>query len=320
MRRFTVLTVMTALFLLLTIGGGLVKADSHCDFADETIKFGGLAPLSAPGATGAGVIVKWALEQAASDINAECGISIDGADYQLEVIVGDSEGISERAQAETERLILDQGVRGVVGMYHSAVGLAVMRVTQEHSIPTIVAGPWNDNITASGYVEYERNPPRKDVGVDYIFRISPSTSMVAFVIVDWIIELGLDDVVIFAENTDYGQPAAADERVLLEAAGIRVEQFDVELGTEDFLPLLSRILARPEPRMPCTCWSRARHPLTLTNRWRSWVSRPATIPSASPVISRDNPSNSGIQCPMATTARLTALASHRPSSAKWRRI
>ena len=247
MRRFTVLSVMTALFLLLTIGGGLVNADNHCDFADETIKFGGLAPLSAPGATGAGVIVKWALEQAASDINAECGISIDGVNYQLEVIVGDSEGISERAQAETERLILDQGVRGVVGMYHSAVGLAVMRVTQEHSIPTIVAGPWNDNITASGYVEYEGNPPRKDVGVDYIFRISPSTSMVAFVIVDWIIELGLDDVVIFAENTDYGQPAAADERVLLEAAGIRVEQFDVELGTEDFLPLLSRILARPEP-------------------------------------------------------------------------
>ena len=122
-----------------------------------------------------------------------------------------------------------------------------MKVTQENQIPTLFAGPWNDNITANGIIEYEGRPPRIDDGVDYIFRTSPANSMVAAVASDWMIALGLDDVIIMTENTDYGKPAAADERALLEAAGVTVQQYDVELGTEDFVPILSRVQARPEP-------------------------------------------------------------------------
>ena len=222
-------------------------AQAGCEFADEAIVFGGIAPLSAPGATVAGVVIEWAVRQAAADINAECGIEIDGQNHRLEVVIGDSEGISERAQVVVERLILEKNARAIVGMYHSAVALATMGVMQEHQIPTLIAGPWNDNITASGIIEYAGKAPRSEAGTDYIFRISPSTSMVARIVVDWLIALEVKDVVLIAENTDYGQPAAADERLLLEAAGVAVEQFDVELGTEDFVPILSRILARPQP-------------------------------------------------------------------------
>ena len=224
-----------------------IHADGHCDFADETIKFGGVAPLSPPGATGAGVIVDWAMQQAAADINADCGIDIAGVNHRLEVITGDSEGISERGQALAERWIFEDEVHGVVGGYHSAVALAMMKLTQENRIPTVFAGPWNDNITANGIIEFEGRAPRIEDGVDYIFRTSPANSMVAAVAANWMIELGLEDVIIMTENTDYGIPAAADERALLEAAGIAVEQYNVELGTEDFVPILSRVLARPEP-------------------------------------------------------------------------
>ena len=236
---------MASLLLLLSIAH--MQADSHCHFADETITFGGIAPLSPPGATGAGVIIDWAYQQAAADINADCGIDIGGVNHRLEVITGDSEGISERGQALAERWIFDDNVHGVVGGYHSAVALAMMSLTQQNRIPTLFAGPWNDNITANGIIEYEGRSPRIEDGVDYIFRISPANSMVAVVAADWIIELGLEDVVIMTENTDYGRPAAVDERALLEAAGIKVEQYDFELGTEDFVPVLSRVLARPEP-------------------------------------------------------------------------
>ncbi len=239
-----VLLIVVAILLATAVAG--VSADGHCDFADETIKLGGIAPLSPPGATGAGVIIDWAYQQAAADINADCGIDIAGVNHRLEVITGDSEGISERGQALAERWILEDGVHGVVGGYHSAVALAIMKITQEHHIPTLFAGPWNDNITANGIIEYEGRPPRIEDGVDYVFRTSPANSMVAVVAVDWIIELGLDDVIIVTENTDYGIPAAADERTLLEAAGIAVEQYNVELGTEDFVPILGRILARAD--------------------------------------------------------------------------
>ena len=245
--KYILLRIIAAPFLLLLLSVSGVSADSHCEFADETIKFGGIAPLSPPGATGAGVVIDWAYQQAAADINADCGVEIAGVNHRIEVLTGDSEGISERGQALAERWIFEDGVHGVVGGYHSAVALALMKITQENQIPTVFAGPWNDNITANGIIEYEGRPPRIDDGVDYIFRTSPANSMVAAVAVQWMIELGLKDVIIMTENTDYGIPAADDAVALLEAAGIATEVYSVELGTEDFVPLLSRVQARPEP-------------------------------------------------------------------------
>lgn len=247
LRKSSLFVLLAALLLVTLLIVGFTRADEHCEFAAETIRLGGIAPLSPPGSTGAGVVIDWSYQQAMADINADCGIDIAGVNHRLEVLTGDSEGISERGQALAERWIFEDKVHGVVGGYHSAVALAVMKLTQENGIPTLFAGPWNDNITANGIIEFEGRPPRIDDGVDYIFRTSPANSMVAAVVADWLIELGLEDVVIVAENTDWGQPAAADETALLEAAGISVEQYDVELGTEDFVPILSRIQARPEP-------------------------------------------------------------------------
>ncbi len=245
--KLFLLRIIAALSLLLLLGSSVAIADSHCDFADETIKFGGIAPLSAPGATGAGVVIDWSYQQAEADINAACGVEIGGVNHRIEVLTGDSEGISERGQALAERWILDDGIHAVVGGYHSAVALAIMSVTQENRIPTLFAGPWNDNITANGIIEFEGRPPRIDDGVDYVFRISPANAMVGAIIAEWLISQGLDNAVLIAENTDYGRPAAADLRARLEPAGFTVEQYDVELGTEDFVPIISRILARPEP-------------------------------------------------------------------------
>ena len=244
LRKITLLTVLLVLFSLVLPA---TYADSHCEFAEEAIRLGGIAPLSPPGSVKAGVVIDWAYQQAAADVNANCGINIAGVNHRLEVITGDSEGISERGQALAERWIFEDGVHGVVGGYHSAVALALMKLTQENGIPTLFAGPWSDNITANGIIEFEGRPPRFDDGVDYIFRTSPANSMVVLVVANWIIELGLDDVIIIAENTDWGRPAAADETTLLETAGISVEQYNVELGTEDFVPILSRIQARSEP-------------------------------------------------------------------------
>ena len=242
---FVALVALIAMLSLLPIG--MVQADGHCEFADYTIKFGGLAPMSAPGAVAGGVAMDWAFNQAAADINADCGIEIDGMNYMLEVITGDSEGSPERGQAAAERLILEDEVDGMVGVYHSAVGLATMGIMQANQIPTVMSEPWNDNVSANGIQPYGDNPARMDDGIDYIFRISPASSMVGSVVTDWLIGLGVESVVLIVENTDYGQPAAADEAARLEAGGVTVSQLDIELGTEDFVPILSRIQAGEAP-------------------------------------------------------------------------
>ncbi|MCY4070645.1 MAG: ABC transporter substrate-binding protein [Chloroflexi bacterium] len=235
------LVVLLALVALLPFS--VIHADGHCEFADEAIKIGGLVPLSAPGSVAGGVAMSWAFNRAVDDINADCGVQIGGQNHRLQIVIGDSEGSPERGQAVVERFILEDEVHAVSGVYHSAVGLATMGILDANGIPTVFSEPWNDNVSANGIMEYDGRPPRNADGVDHIFRISPASSMVGGVVVDWLLAEGVDNVVIIAENTDYGQPAAADEKARFEAAGATVTQINVELGTEDFVPILSRIQA-----------------------------------------------------------------------------
>ena len=238
--RFTILTVLIS---LLPAG---IRADSHCDFADETVLIGGVVPLSSPGSVAGGIGMDWGFQQAEADINADCGIEIEGVNHRLRVITADSEGISEYGQLAVERLILQDGVHGIVGFYHSAVGLATMGMVQRYQIPTIYAHPRNDYISASGHIEYEGEPPRRSAGIDYVFRTSPPSSIVGKIVSDWLVSQGVEDAVLILENTDYGHPAAAAERAHLERAGVHVDQLAIELGTEDFVPILSRLWARPK--------------------------------------------------------------------------
>ena len=241
-------TRIIAAALLIVCLGFSAQADGHCDFADEVIRIGGVVPLSAPGSVAGGIGMDWGFQQAVADINGDCGIQIGGASHRVEVITVDSEGVSELGQLVVERLILQDEVHGMVGFYHSAVGLATMGMAQRYRMPTIYAHPRNDDISAAGYISYEGEPARKDEGVDYVFRTSPPSSIVGKIVTDWLVAQGVEEVVLILENTDYGHPAAAAERAHLERAGVTVDQLEVELGTEDFVPILTRLYARP--RLP----------------------------------------------------------------------
>lgn len=233
--------VILPLILLLSVSTG---AESRCNFAEEAVVLGGVVPLSAPGSVAGGIGMKWGFEQAVADINADCGIDIEGANHRIDLVTADSEGVSEYGQLAVERLVLQDGVHGIVGFYHSAVGLATMGMVEKYRVPTIYAHPRNDLISAAGYDGFEGAPPRFEDGIDYVFRTAPPSSIVGKVVTDWLIEQGVEDVILILENTDYGHPAAEAERARLEKAGVHVEQLEIELGTEDFVPILSRIYAR----------------------------------------------------------------------------
>lgn len=235
---FALISIVALLVMLVPAAAA---QDAECEFADDPIVIGGIAPLSAPGAVTAGVAMEWSMRQAVEDINADCGIEIDGTNYELVIEVGDSEGLPDAAQRAAERLIEVNEIVGVVGVYHSAVGLATMELFQENQIPTVYSEPWDDNVTISGIERFERD------GIDYIFRIAPTSTTVARAAVDWLIELGVEDVIVIAENTDYGIGAAAANEEFFEDAGVNVEILFVELGTDDFVPVLSRIQAGPAP-------------------------------------------------------------------------
>ncbi len=192
----------------------------------NTIRIGGIGPLSAPGDVVGGIAMQYAMNLAVQDINAQGGV----LGKQVELVFADTEGLPERGTAVAERLINDDKVVAIAGEYHSAVGLAVLEVAHKYGVPVVFAETWSDKITETGYPE--------------VFRIAPASTMNSRASADWMKAVGAKNVVIIAENTDYGTGQVASDKKFFEELGITVlDSIFVELNTQDFQPILARIQA-----------------------------------------------------------------------------
>ena len=212
----------------LALGAGMAAAQ------DCPVKIGALAPLSAPGTVVGGEAMRDAVMIAQDDINAAGGVL--GCDIQ--VVIGDSEGLPERAVAVMERLITQDGVVAVGGGYHSSVGVASKDVADARGIPVVFAETWNDTITGDKQ--------------KYIFRIAPLSSWTSNINWQFALTLpGVEKVAILTENTDYGIPASQETAKGLESGGVASTIFSVDIGTQDYAGIVERIKAE-DPDMIIT--------------------------------------------------------------------
>jgi ABC-type branched-subunit amino acid transport system substrate-binding protein len=196
----------------------------------ETIRIGGIGPLSAPGSVVGGIAMQFAMNLAVQDINEAGGV----LGKPVELVFADTEGLPERGVAVVERLITENGVVAVTGEYHSAVGIPVADLCHEYGIPVLFSETWSDKITETGYPE--------------VFRIAPASSMNSRASAEWFADVGVEHVVSIVENTDYGIGQNESDQAFFEELGITSDEvFFVELGTEDFLPILNRIQAIDPP-------------------------------------------------------------------------
>jgi ABC-type branched-subunit amino acid transport system substrate-binding protein len=219
MRRSLGLT-LAASVAALALSAGLATA------ADCPIKIGALAPLSAPGTVVGGEAMRDAMIIAGEDINAAGGV----LGCQVEIVIGDTEGLPEKAKALMEKLITQDGVVAVGGGYHSSVGVASKDVAEARGIPVVYAETWNDTITGDKQ--------------KHIFRIAPLSSWASSMI--WKFALTVPDVkkvAILTENTDYGIPAAKETSDGLATGGVDAVTFSVDIGTQDFAGIIQRIKA-----------------------------------------------------------------------------
>lgn len=198
------------------------------------IRIGGLAPLSAPGTVVGGEAMRDAMLIAQDDINAAGGV----LGCEVEVVIGDTEGLPEKAKALMEKLITQDGVVAVGGGYHSSVGVASKDVANARGVPVVYAETWNDTITGDKQ--------------KYIFRIAPLSSWASSMI--WKFALTVPDiekVAILTENTDYGIPAAQETSEGLKSGGVETVVFSVDIGTQDYAGIVQRIRAE-DPDMIIT--------------------------------------------------------------------
>ena len=194
--------------------------------ADCPIKLGGIAPLSAPGAVTGGEAQRVGMQIAAEGINAAGGV----LGCEVELIIGDTEGLPEKGTALFEKLIGQNNVAAIAGGYHSSVGIAGKEVAHDKGVPVVFASTWNDQITASKLPE--------------IFRIAPLSSEASALYWKFVASIpDTEKVVIVTENTDYGIPAAEETQKGLESVGLAATTFAVDIGTQDFSGIVQRVKA-----------------------------------------------------------------------------
>jgi branched-chain amino acid transport system substrate-binding protein len=198
--------------------------------AQETIKIGGIAPLSPPGGVQTGESLRDGMIVAVEELNAAGGL----LGRQVELIVEDTSGVPEKGVAAFQRLARSENVVAITGSAHSAVCAAVGPVAQETNTVFIAGECWSDSVTAAQ--------------IPQVFRVTVANSLVYSVAAEWVKEVGFKNIAIISENSDWGFGIIDVFTKNLEASDATITSFTAESTVSDFTPQLLQLKrANPQP-------------------------------------------------------------------------
>ncbi|HEX9779234.1 MAG TPA: ABC transporter substrate-binding protein [Geopsychrobacteraceae bacterium] len=221
---------MTAFIKLATALSVALAAALAPAQAQETIKIGGIAPLSPPGGVQTGESLRDGMIVAVEELNAAGGLM----GKQVELIVEDTSGVPEKGVAAFQRLARSENVVAVTGSAHSAVCVAVGPVAQETNTAFIAGECWSDSVTAAQ--------------IPQVFRVTVANSLVYSVAADWVKEAGFKNIAIISENSDWGFGIIDVFTKNLEKTDAKLTSFTAESTVSDFTPQLLQLKrADPQP-------------------------------------------------------------------------
>ena len=201
--------------------------------AGDTIKIGGMAPLSSPGSYQQGPELVLGLEWAVADVNAAGGV----LGKQVELIVEDTQGRPPTGATGVEKLITKDKVVAAAGEYHSSVCKAEIEVFHQHGIPFVIGSCWSDALTDAGY--------------DEVFRTSVYSSKLAENMVAVMAANGIKKAASLVEDTDYGIGIAKNIENAIKKLNADIDfQYEVvEKTSKDFVPILLKYKTKIKPEV-----------------------------------------------------------------------
>ncbi|NLF27376.1 MAG: ABC transporter substrate-binding protein [Clostridiales bacterium] len=189
----------------------LVVTWSACFAEGETIKIGAIFPLSGSGSDNGWHAVNGA-SLAIEEINERGGVaSLGGA--KLELVTADNLSDANQCKAVAERTLEGSGVVACIGAGSSAYVVPMLPVFEKAQVPFITA-QISDSITSQGY--------------QFVFETAAKASDWAKTQLDFIswlndtYDLGIENVGIIYENTEWGNSQAAGSVKLAESAGLNI--------------------------------------------------------------------------------------------------
>jgi branched-chain amino acid transport system substrate-binding protein len=194
------------------------------------LKIGFISALSGAGmAWGMGML--GGLEMAAEDVNKAGGIPIGDTSYMIKVIAYDDKYTGPGAVQAAQRLISQDGVNIIVGPIGSVPMLAMADVTESNKVL----------VFSNSYTTKALSPKKP-----HTFRLTPTSMEFSLPFLQWIAKNRpeLKTTAIVGPNDESGKEVASHNEAAYQKVGIKVvgKEF-YERGTQDFVPLLTKLLA-----------------------------------------------------------------------------
>ena len=214
------------------VGAILTLAAAIPAQAQETLKIGGIGPLSG-GGTAWGLATQRGIELAIDDLNAAGGVKADGKSYKLELIMYDDQYTGQGGKSAAERLVNQDQVKFIVGPIGSPPALATIGVTNPAKVIALTNG------YAAAVLKNETKDP-------YNFRIINTSVEFGPPLIAWLKEAHpeVKKVGILAPNDAVGQSVATQLAEDYRKQGFEVAIDMFERGTKEFTPLILRMMAQ----------------------------------------------------------------------------
>ena len=196
-------------------------------FAEEPIVFGLITPLSPPGETLLGQLIKRGSEIGVDYLNEHGGV----LGRKVVLSVQDSSGKNEAGVAGYRRLVSNEKAVAVFGFVHSGVNIAVNEIAKEMGVPTMGTQTGAGDVTAKHY--------------DIAFRTHAVDPPRAGTWLGWIKKNGYKRISVVAETTDYGigLVKATESQNKSMNLGLEIQTIMFDRATTDLLPQLLQVKA-----------------------------------------------------------------------------
>jgi branched-chain amino acid transport system substrate-binding protein len=200
--------------------------------AQETLKIGGVGPLSG-GGTAWGLAAQRGMEIAIEEINAAGGVKAEGKTYKLQLVMYDDQYTGAGGKAAAERLVNQDKVKFVIGPVGSPPALGVISVTNPAKVIALTNG-------------YAPQILKNDTKDPYNFRIYPTNIEFGPPLIKWLKENApeVKKVGMLAPNDAVGQSVAGALAEDYRKQGFEVSLELFERGIKEFTPLILRMMAQ----------------------------------------------------------------------------
>ena len=223
---------MISKVLSAALGAALMVAGLGSAQAQETLKIGGVGPLSG-GGTAWGLAAQRGMEIAIEEINAAGGVKAEGKTFKLQLVMYDDQYTGAGGKAAAERLVNQDKVKFIIGPVGSPPALGVISVTNPAKVIALTNG-------------YAPQILKNDTKDPYNFRIYPTNIEFGPPLIKWLKENApeVKKVGMLAPNDAVGQSVAGALAEDYRKQGFEVSLELFERGIKEFTPMILRMMAQ----------------------------------------------------------------------------